>query len=654
MKSLFFLLFFLINYSFAALPNLTHRGVRDKMQQILTIHVTQKAIDQDLSRKILALFLEEIDPTKTYFTEEDLGELTDPKTPLLDEMVTNFRYAKYPVFYAIREKFVEAIQRRRLLEEEVENLPLLTEIPKVAWDELGWTKSTQELKDRLLLVRSLQEETARTLDKETQEIYRKMVKKRRNINETSVLTHEKKAQENWILIHVLKAFCTSLDANTSYFTPREAVQFMIQVQQRLFGIGAQLRDTFDGFSVVRVLEGGPADLSGKLQRGDRIIAVDAEPIVGLSIFDAVEKIRGEKDTPVRLTILREQTEKSEEITKETLEIEITRGEVVLEESRLQTDLEPFADGVLAHIKLFSFYQDPNHSSSKDIKKALEEAQKEAKVKGVILDLRNNSGGLLDEAVKVSSLFMDNGIVVSIKDNQGHVRRSRSQGGKAFWNGPLIVLTNKVSASAAEIVAGTLQDYGKALVVGDTRTFGKGTFQTVTLDAASQGKVSDQGEFRVTRGIYYTASGKSPQLVGVTPDILVPGPLHALDIGECFGKFPIDNDTIPPCFEDDLSDIPLLQRKKLGSYYQKYLQEISSFYEPYKPILEKNSATRIEKSAQYQCLIKETEKEKYDPATLEMLGKADPQLQECFHIMKDLLSLMRTDPSKTPLSYAEGA
>src|SRR5262249_27228595 len=152
-----------------------------------------------------------------------------------------------------------------------------------------------------------------------------------------------------------------------------------------------------------------------------------------------------------------------------------------------------------------------------------------------------------------------------------IQHLREVEGKPIWEGPLTILVNRASASAAEIVAQTLQDYGRAVVVGDDHTFGKGTFQTFTLDPITNPKVNPQGEYKVTRGRYYTVSGKSPQLSGVFSDIVVPGMLSYLDIGESFSKYPLENDSIEPHFDDDLSDLSAFHRLQLGPMYRYNLQ-----------------------------------------------------------------------------------
>ena len=197
---------------------------------------------------------------------------------------------------------------------------------------------------------------------------------------------------------------------------------------------------------------------------------------------------------------------------------------------------------------------------------------------------------------------------------------------------------EASASAAEIVAQTLKDYGRALVVGDPQTFGKGSFQTFTLDAVNHPKVSPQGEHKVTRGRYYTVSGKSPQLVGVEADIVVPGLLSELEVGEKFAKFPLENDEIPPHFDDDLSDVSPFQRIQLGSSYKLQLQPRLTTYVPYIERLKKNSAKRIETNRTYQNFLQEVRKKNFDSEWVDHFGQTDLQHLEALNILKDLIFL----------------
>lgn len=617
-------------------PQLTPRDVKTKLEEILKAHVCHKALNPELMERTLVNYVEDLDPTKTYFLAEEIAEWHHPTEMTLQKGLTGFKNNDFSLFQEIHSAFVSAIQRRARIESDIANRELPTGVKSEEFKDLSWATTEEELTTRLLRIKALQVETTEKLGQESQIKFLQRLQKRRLNREAELLGHTQEERSKVILSLILKSATASLDSHTNYFTPTEANQFMIQVQQRLFGIGAQLRDDLDGLSVVRIIENSPASFSNKLKINDKIIAVDNEPVIGMEISEAVELIRGEKETPVLLTVLREA---GEDRQPEKLEIELIRNEVVLEESRLETTLEPYGNGVIATLKLFSFYQDPKSSSSSDMRKALEQIKKEHRLNGVILDLRGNAGGLLTQAVSVTGLFINKGIVVSIKDNTGKLQHLREIEGRPAWEGPLFVLVNRASASAAEIVAQTLQDYGRALVIGDDHTFGKGSFQTFTLDPINNPKVNPQGEYKVTRGRYYTVSGKSPQLTGVLSDIVIPGILSQLDIGEKFAKFPLENDQIEPHFDDDLSDISPLHRLQLGPMYRYNLQTQLTTYLSYAESLKKNSQFRISSNKNYQNFLTELEKKNFDSEPIELFGQTDLQWAEALNVMKDLIFLM---------------
>ena len=539
---------------------------------------------------------------------------------------------------------VAAVDRRNALEIQLTTLPLAQNVLASEFKDAKWSTTETELLERLNRIKSLQLKTAEKIDPENKEQFFQRISKRRLSREAELLGSGASERQQVILSYVLKATSSALDSQTLYFTPTEANQFMIQVQQRLFGIGAQLRDDLNGFTITRVVEGSPAAQANKLKIGDRIIAVDQELVIGMDIVEAVSLIRGPQGSSVELTLLRENKE-GETLKEEKIQVEIVREEIVLKESRFEVSHEPYGEGVIATLQLFSFYQDANSSSASDLAAAITTLKQEHNLKGIILDLRNNSGGLLSQAVSVSGLFLSKGIVVSIKDNTGQVQHLRNLDTTKLWDGPLLVLTARTSASAAEIVAQTLQDYGRAVVVGDPETFGKGTFQTFTLESANFGKVNPKGEYKVTRGRYYTVSGKSPQLVGVKADIVVPSLFSSLEIGEKYAKFPVETDQIPPNFKDDLSDVPFRHRASLEKIYKTHSQPIMTTYQSYLPTLKKNSAQRIKKNKNYQNFIKESSKEDPHSDSIDFFGKSDLQLLETANIMKDLLYLMKKPLTK---------
>ncbi|MFI0434377.1 MAG: S41 family peptidase [Parachlamydiaceae bacterium] len=642
----YFLLFLLLSLSLSFTsegkqPDITPQDVTLKVKEIMKAHASHKKLTPVLAQRILNNALENLDINKTYFIESDIEEWIHPSDALLEQMINDYNHNKFTTFEKIHQVFIKAIERRRLIEQKIDYQELSTHVKAEEFKDMPWAKSESELVNRLKRIHALQLETAAKLSDDMREKSMQRIAKRQAKYEEEMMISDPIERERLILSQVLKATASSMDAHTVYFTPAEATQFMINVQQRLYGIGAQLRDDINGFSIVKIVEGGPAALGKELKVKDRIVAVNGEPVVGMDIGDAVDLIRGEANTPVILTIIRETKGTEGNSKEEKLDLSILRGEVVLKESRLKSSYEPYGNGVIGYLKLYSFYQDRDSSSAADLEKEINKLKAEHHLEGLILDLRYNSGGLLTQAVAVTGLFITKGIVVSIKDESGRVQHLRDLDGTMAWDGPLIVLINRMSASASEIVAQTLADYGRAIIVGDDHSFGKGSYQTFTLATTDQDQVDPKGEYKVTRGRYYTVSGKTPQLTGVLSDIVIPGPLSESEIGERFSKYPLENDHIHSNFNDDLSDIPILQRDKIRKLYKFGIQEKIDTYVPYLEKLKTNSSIRIEGSRNYQNMLKEIKKkEDSDPDLVENFGQNDLQLEESYNIMKDLILILQ--------------
>lgn len=631
----------------AKLPELTPEITKIKIEEILKAHASYKVISEDLVKRALQTYLEELDPTKTYFIEPDIHQWLDPSEDLVRQVLNDYKRGSFEVFQQINSAMVRAILRRRELEKKINLSELPLHVSPKEFKDMKWVNNEQELLSRLIRIKALQVETSAKLNEELRDKALQRIDKRQLKYEEEFLNQDPVQRERLVLTDVLKAFASALDTHTAYFTPDEAAQFMISVQQRLSGIGAQLRDDLNGFTVMKIVEGGPAAIGKELKVKDRIIAVNGEPVVGMDIQDAVDLIRGQENTDVTLTIIRE-TKDGDQVREEKRDIVVRRGEVVLKETRFSTAYEPYGDGVIGYLRLYSFYQD-NESAASDLANEIRKLQKEHKLLGVILDLRSNTGGLLAQAVEVSGLFIKKGIVVSVKDHTGAIQHLRHLDDKTAWDGPLIVLVNRSSASAAEIVAQALQDYGRAIIVGDDHTFGKGSFQTFTLNPSKTSQVNPQGEYKVTRGRYYTVSGKTPQLTGVFADITVPGPLSESEIGEKFAKHPLANDKIKPNYDDDLSDIPFTQREKIRILYKFDLQPRMTQYAPYMDLLRANASYRVEHDKFYQNFLQELKKEEdntVEDTGEENLNKIDFQLHETYNVMRDLIYLIKTNYSNS--------
>ena len=394
-----------------------------------------------------------------------------------------------------------------------------------------------------------------------------------------------------------EAFLSSVtllyDPHSTYFSADDFADFNIQMQLSLIGIGAML-ETEDDYCVVKeILPGGAADLSKKIQPNDKIISVSqpgGEPVdvIGMKLHRIVNLIRGPKGTQVRLTII--PADATDQSTRK--EVVLTRDVVKLNSVRAHAAIfdVPSADGKsttpIGVISLPSFYgptdseetASENISATKDIAKLIKELQA-AGIKGIVLDLRSNGGGLLSEAITIAGLFIGHGPIVQVKDYQGDIKVENDDEPSIAYAGPLAVLVNRFSASASEIVAGALQDYGRAIVIGDDSTHGKGTVQTLvemkTLIPQLENSDVKTGAAKITFQKFYLPDGSSTQLRGVVSDISLPSIDDYLPIGEKSLPHALVWDEIPTSFFDGarldpkilkpLRDASLVRQQKLEEF-----------------------------------------------------------------------------------------
>ncbi|MFZ4772388.1 MAG: S41 family peptidase [Chlamydiia bacterium] len=539
-------------------PKLKVHDVTYRIEEMLRSHAYIREIDNEILERILFHFVEEMDRSKSYFLDNEITPFIKLDAQGLATLKKAIERGDFQYFNHILDIFKTAVTRRA----QLENHPLLTKAApvKMEWAEEPFAKTEDELLEKILKLRQHTLFMAEQIGSNMQEKILAWSDLRRQNTEAEWINLSKELEERTVHSTLLKAFARSLDAHTSYFTPDEAADFLVHVQQRLFGIGAILRDEFDGLNIVKLVEGGPAARSGKIQVEDKIIAVNGEPVMGLTIQDAVALIRGEKGSTVSLTILRK---------NEHHIVPIKREEVVVEESRYSYNTLQTESGLVLHFSLHSFYEDEETSSSKDFKKVFDSVKKQGPIAGLILDLRENSGGLMSQAVEIAGHFIHRGVVASVSDRVHGIYHMRNFHSPPTYRGPLVLLIDKASASSSEIVAQCLKDYGRALLVGDSSSFGKGSYQVLSVD--NHRSIDPKGEYRITRGLYYTVSGNSPQLTGVVPHVIVPGPLDKLEIGEKHHKFALPSNAIPSSFIDQMLDLnPLVRmRAKRGLQQQRH-------------------------------------------------------------------------------------
>ncbi len=391
------------------------------------------------------------------------------------------------------------------------------------------------------------------------------------------------------------------DPHTTYFLPVDKETFDMQMSGSFEGIGALLQNEDEYVKVSSIVPGGPSWKGKQLQAGDLILKVaqgEEEPadIIGMRTADAVKLIRGKKGTLVRLTVKKPDGQ--------IVEIPIVRDVVILEETFARSAVLVRKDTGrrYGYIDLPGFYNDftgeGGRNSSDDVKKELEKLKAE-KVEGIILDLRNNTGGALQDAVNMSGLFIPEGPIVQVKDKQAEVRSLRDKDPGVSYKGPLVIMVNRLSASASEILAAALQDYNRALVVGGEHSYGKGTVQAlVNLDniistrrsASSRERYDSLGALTITIQKFYRVNGESIQLRGVKPDIVLPDPNDFLDIGEEHLDNSLTWDSVLPARYEKWQSQPLpskelAERSRLRVQKNPGFQELEQYIEKVKQLRE---------------------------------------------------------------------
>ena len=500
-----------------------------------------RPLDDALSQEVFKRYFEALDGGKQFFTAADVARFAPYKTKMDDAIRSGDLAPAYEIFAVYKQRVGQRVAYARALlkqdfdftgsqrwEYDREDAPWAADGKEL---DAIWKKSVMNDWLRLKLAGKKPDDIRKTLDKRYANL-------QRSINEL-------KTED--VFQTFLNAYTGAIDPHTDYFTPRTAENFNQSMSLSLEGIGAVLQRQDDLVAVREIVPGGPADLSGKLKVGDRIVAVGQgksgpmTDVIGWRIDDVVAQIRGKKDTQVRIEYIPVEAG----IDGKHAQVTITRQKVKLEEqaAKAETITLPASAGEPARrigvIKLPAFYQDfegrrrnPNdfNSATRDIAKLLAQFKAQG-VDGVVMDLRNNGGGSLDEAVELTGLFIDKGPVVQVRESGGRVTVNSDRKTGVAWDGPLAVLINRASASASEIFAGAIQDYGRGLVIGET-SFGKGTVQNmVDLDRWPANEAPRFGSVKLTIAQFFRVAGGSTQHKGVVPDSAFPVSVDASEYGE---------------------------------------------------------------------------------------------------------------------------
>ncbi|MNM44456.1 Tail-specific protease precursor [compost metagenome] len=531
-------------------------------------HYSKPPLNDARSVIIYDSYIKLLDPARSYFTAADIAEFDKWKTQFDDFL----KSGNLDPGFTIYKRYLNRVKSRldfalAELDKGVDKMDFTTkESLLIDRKDAPWMKNEAELDE--LWRKRVKDEVLRQkiAGKDAKQIQETLVKRYKN-----QLARLDQTRAEDIFQAYINTFAQSYDPHTNYLSPDNAENFDINMSLSLEGIGAVLQSDNDQVKVVRLVPAGPAAKTKQVAPADKIIGVaqgnkEMVDVVGWRLDEVVKLIRGPKGSVVRLEIIPASNAPSDQTSKI---VSITREAVKLEEQAAKKSVlklkQDGRDYKLGIIEIPAFYLDfkayragdPEYkSTTRDVKKLLTELQKE-KVDGVVIDLRNNGGGSLQEATELTSLFIEKGPTVLVRNSDGRVDVLEDENPGAFYKGPLALLVNRLSASASEIFAGAMQDYHRALIIGG-QTFGKGTVQTI--------QPLNHGELKLTLAKFYRVSGQSTQHQGVLPDIDYPSIIDTKEIGESALPEAMPWDTIRPVI------------KPVTDPFKPYLAQLKSQHE----------------------------------------------------------------------------
>jgi carboxyl-terminal processing protease len=521
-------------------PSREHRQSTLIISKVIdSYHYKKYSLDNAFSEVILDRYIESLDPNKRYFTQRDIDGFSRYRDRMDDALRWAALEPAFKIFRTYRLRVEERISYAlELLEQDFD----FSQDEKYRFDreDVPWAADEAELAE--LWRKRVKNDvlSLRLTEKKPDEI-RKTLRRRYQ----GTLRRAKQMDADDVYQVFINSYTFSIEPHTSYMSPKIAENFDISMRLSLEGIGAVLQQDDEYTKVQRTVAGGPAALSGELHSGDRITGVaqgqdgEMEDVVGWRLQDVVDLIRGDKGTVVRLQVL----PKKSGSAGPTKEIVLVRNEIKLEDQAAKKfiieDLDGMAPVRIGVVEIPAFYRDFQgftqgdenfRSTTRDVRKLLQELAAE-NVDGIVIDLRQNGGGSLIEATELTGLFIPSGPVVQVKNSSGDVDIETDPDPELVYAGPMAVLVNRFSASASEIFAGAIQDYGRGIIIGEP-TFGKGTVQSlIDLDRFVRDPESKLGRLRLTMAQFFRVNGGSTQFRGVVPDIVFPTADESQEEGE---------------------------------------------------------------------------------------------------------------------------
>ena len=604
-------------------------------------HYNKMSLDDQLSSEVFDTYLRQLDPQRSLFTAQDIAEFEKNRHNMDDMLLAG----DLDFGFEMHRQQIDRVNQRMvfilsILSQGIDSLDFSTEQTiEIDREEADWVADEEALKQ--LWRRQLKDEVIRLklAGREDQAIGELLVKRYKNQQARLAQTRSEDVFQNYI-----NALAQVYDPHTQYMSPESAENFDINMSLSLEGIGAVLQSDDEFTKIVRLVPAGPAAKSEQLAPADRIVGVAQDKgemvdVVGWRLDEVVKLIRGPKGSSVRLEVIPAANPKADMTSRV---VELVRESVKLEDQAAKSEVLDFSeqgrDYRIGVIEVPGFYidfkayrrGDPDYrSTTRDVRKLLIELQ-EKEVDAIVLDLRNNGGGSLQEATELTGLFIEQGPTVLVRDAQGQVQVLDDPDSGVAYAGPLAVMVNRLSASASEIFAGAMQDYGRALIVGEP-TFGKGTVQSI--------QPLNHGELKLTLAKFYRVSGQSTQHRGVVPDIGYPSLLETTDIGESSLPRALPWDTIKPVPYRMESQLAPLIEPLIARHSQRASQDPDFTYTLARIELDKamkerevlplNEALRRQEQKEFETkllALENTRRKAKGEEPLESLEKEDPFLE----------------------------
>ena len=628
-------------------------------------HYEKTAIDDQLSKIIFDSYIKTLDANKQYFLKEDIEYLSRFEDRLDDHIKLGYLLSAYEIFNTFRERFVERIE---FVAKELDfNFDYSAdEYIVIDSDSLDWAANEEALNERWRKVIKSQALELKLDGEADTAIASELIERYERLTKT---ISEYEGRDVFQLY--MNTFAESFDPHTNYFSPITSENFQIRMSQSLEGIGATLTTQNDYTRVASVVPGGPAFESKLINTDDKILAVaqgvkgEFVNVIGWRLDDVVQLIRGPKGTIVRLKIVKAGKSPTTSIAEE---ITIVRDKIKLDNQVPIGEVrEVYRDGIKYNVGIitipsfyleFEAYQNGEEygSTTNDVQKILSDFESQ-NIDGIVIDLRSNGGGSLQEAIDLSGLFIEKGPVVQIRNTDGTVEVGEDKDPAMVYNGPMTILTNRFSASASEIFSGAMKDYNRGVLVGET-TFGKGTVQNLISLNQFVPKVEDKlGQVKLTLAKYYRVNGSSTQHKGVTPDVKLPSPFEAENFGESSYERALEWDEIDGTDYQQTNFITDDIRSKLKAKHEERLAEApylknlaqdveESLVNQQKHILSLNYEQR--KKENDEALKKHNEERAMNESLKESDGEdkkinsdseiSDPYLRESIVVLADLIAM----------------